>query len=141
MGAVLAGAIWFVSSPATGAETLRFFSRFSEIEFHEADLNANGRIDPGEFETGQFVLRQNGDKAGHINFQCTRTSGPPARQVCFASVRVANKGTVQIQGGQTGSRESFNGAVAGGTGAYRGAQGIFHLKFTNNGIHVRIELD
>ena len=141
LGALLTGLVWFIASPATGAETLRFFARARELEETRVDANDSGTADPGDSFNGQFILRQDGDKAGHFQFHCVHTSAPPMRNLCGGAVRVSGKGTIQVQGGQDDNADEVTAAIVGGTGAYRSASGIIHLKFARHGLHIRLEID
>ncbi|HEV3473659.1 MAG TPA: hypothetical protein VG408_10765 [Actinomycetota bacterium] len=128
--ALLLTAIVLTAWPATAAETERYRIAFRSSEFHEIDNNADGDVDDGgDQETGGFVLKKAGDKVGHFNFICVNSEETPPRDLCWATVRITNKGTVTIHGAGRNNADSFLGAITGGTGAYRGASGVFELDF------------
>lgn len=127
---IVGGIVLIAAGPAGGAETLRFRVSFRGGEFHEIDNNTDGDVeDGGDQETGSFLLKKGGEKAGHMNFICTNSQESPPRDLCWATVRVTGKGTVTIHGTGANNTDTFRGAITGGTGAYRSATGVFELDF------------
>lgn len=138
--AIVGGITLIAVTPAGGAETLRFRIVFRASEFYEIDNNGNGDSDdPGDQETGSFVLKKGGDKAGHFNFICVNSEAHPPRDLCWATVRVTGKGTVTIHGSGANNADRFVGAITGGTGAYRGASGVFELAFRDPSLTLRMD--
>ncbi|MDQ3957586.1 MAG: hypothetical protein M3273_04610 [Actinomycetota bacterium] len=138
--AVIAGVLTLVAvGPAGGAETLRFRLAFRASEFHEIDNNSDGDTDdPGDQETGSIQLKRGGKKAGHLNFICVNSEVAPPRDLCTATIRVTGKGAVTVQGVAPNDTNRFRGAITGGTGAYRGASGVFELAFRKPSLTLRI---
>jgi hypothetical protein len=138
--AIVGGITLVAVGPAGGAETLRFRIAFRLSEFHEVDNNGDGDVeDAGDQETGGFVLKKQGDKAGHLNFSCIQSENSPPRDLCWATIRVTGKGTVTVHGSQSSNTEHFTGAITGGTGAYRGAGGVIELNFRDSSATLRID--
>lgn len=128
--ALLLAVIVVSAWPATAEETERYRIAFRLSEFHEIDNNGDGDSDdPGDQETGGFLLKKGGDKAGHLNFICVNSEESPPRDLCWATIRITGKGTVTIHGSGANNADTFLGAITGGTGAYRGASGVFELDF------------
>lgn len=138
--AIVGGITLIAVTPAGGAETLRFRIAFRASEFYEIDNNGNGDAgDPGDQETGSFLLKKGGEKAGHLNFICVNSEAHPPRDLCWATIRITGKGTVTIHGSGKNDANRFLGAITGGTGAYRGASGVFELNFREPDITLRID--
>ena len=127
---IVGGITLIAAGPAGGAETLRFRIAFRASEFHAIDNNSDGDPDDGgDQETGGFLLKRGGEKAGHLNFICVNSEETPPRDLCWAIVRVTGKGTVTVHGSGANNADRFRGAITGGTGAYRSAAGVFELDF------------
>lgn len=138
--ALLLTAIVVAAWPASAQETERYRIAFRLGEFHEIDNNGDGDSDdPGDQETGSFVLKKSGDKAGHLNFICVNSQASPPRDLCWATIRITGKGTVTIHGSGANQANTFLGAITGGTGAYRGASGVFEINFRKGTITLRID--
>ena len=137
--AIVGGVTLIAVGPAGSAETLRFRIAFRLSEFHEIDNNNDGDPDdPGDQETGGLVLKKRGDKAGHLNFICVKSEARPPRDLCWGTIRITGKGTVTVHGsGPNDAR--FVAAITGGTGAYRGASGVFELNFRDPSATLRID--
>lgn len=140
--AAAAALVWISVTPAAGARRLHFFARYSELQ--DADVDHNGDGDPldlAEYEAGSFKLRQDGEGAGHFDFQCMHTHVDPVRDFCIGTMRVAGKGLITAQNVQSESSNRANAAITGGTGAFRGASGALHLFFERSGVRLTVILD
>lgn len=138
---LLLGTIIVAAWPATAAETLRFRIAFGASEFHEIDGNGDGDSDdPTDQEVGNFVLKRGGEREGHLNFHCMQTQASPPRDLCWATIQITGKGTVTVHGSSATEGERFIGAITGGTGAYRSAEGVFKLNFGRRST-ITLEID
>ena len=138
--AIVGGITLVAVTPAGGAETLRFRIAFRLGELHEIDNNGDGDADDaGDQETGAFVLKKGGAKSGHLNYICVNSEESPPRDLCWASIRIKGKGTITGHGSGANNTNRFVGAITGGTGAYRGASGVFELAFRDPSLTLRID--
>ncbi|MGH2756582.1 MAG: hypothetical protein ACRDI3_02205 [Actinomycetota bacterium] len=123
-------AVVIVPLTASAQQTLRFHIAFRASEFHEVDANDDGdQDDAGDAEVGNFVLKRGGEKEGHMNFHCISAGAHPPRDLCWATAQITGKGTITLHGLGPAEANKFLGAITGGTGAYRGATGVFKLDF------------
>lgn len=134
-------AVASVPMVASAEQTLKFRIAFRVSEFHELDQNGDGDTDDaGDSEVGNFVLKRGGERRGHLNFHCLQTQDHPPRDLCWATIQVTGKGAVTVGGSQASNANTFIGSITGGTGAYRGASGVFKIKFGRTSI-VTLEID
>jgi hypothetical protein len=135
LAAFAAGAI---TANAHGEETARFAVKIVATDGFYVD-NGDPGPSAGDLFGSRGPVRQGGEQTGRFSSACTAT-GPLVGE-CALTLKLDGRGKLEGAGKVKNPRRHNKVTITGGTGEFRGAEGVAKLRRLNqDGSRQRIEL-
>jgi hypothetical protein len=125
LAAFVAGAI---TATAHGDESVRFAVKIIATNGFYID-NGDPGPSAGDLFGSEGPVRQDGEQVGRFSSACTAT-GPLVGQ-CELTLRLKGRGRIEAAGNVKNPRKRNRISITGGTGEFRGAEGVGKLRRLN----------